>query len=94
MGETGEIWEPDALTAHVRIYEGPAVNAAKYQPIQAPSKYWMANRESNQYDKPKRPRSTHPNVSVHRPRAVLFLPLAVGELNRSANKSFPHTNPR
>ncbi|HBJ36755.1 MAG TPA: hypothetical protein DDZ51_18770 [Planctomycetaceae bacterium] len=50
MVEAGEAWEPDALTAHVWIYEGPAVNAAKYQPIQAPSKHWMANRESNQYN--------------------------------------------
>ena len=55
-----EVWEPDALTAHVRIYEGPRVNEAKYQKIQAPTKYWMANRESTRYYKPKRPRSTPP----------------------------------
>jgi len=55
-----EVWEPDALTAHVRIYEGPQVNEAKYQKFQAPTKCWMANRESIKYDKPKRPRSTHP----------------------------------
>jgi len=52
-----EVWEPDALTAHVRIYEGPRVNEAKYQKIQAPTKYWLANRESTRYDKPKRPRT-------------------------------------
>jgi len=55
-----EVWEPDALTAHVRIHEGPRVNEAKYQKIQAPTKYWMANRESTRYYKPKRPRSTPP----------------------------------
>jgi hypothetical protein len=54
--------------SHVRIYEGPSVNAAKYPKIQAPSKYLMANRESNQCDKPKRPRSTHPNADA-RPRS-------------------------
>lgn len=26
-----EIWEPYALTAHVRIYEGPRVNAARFE---------------------------------------------------------------
>ena|GEM_PF-3339490 len=62
----GEVWEPDALTAHVRIYEGPRVNEAKYRKIQAPSKCWMANRESTRYDKPKRPRSTHPELPIGR----------------------------
>ena len=28
---TSEIWEPDAVTPHVRIYEGPSVNAARLQ---------------------------------------------------------------
>ena len=27
--DVGEIWEPDAVTRHVRIYEGPMVNAAR-----------------------------------------------------------------
>ena len=62
----GEVWEPDALTAHVRIYEGPRVNEAKYRKIQAPTKYWMANRESTRYDKPKRPRPTHPKSRIGR----------------------------
>ena len=31
MRETSEIREPDALTAHVRIYEGPRVNAARLE---------------------------------------------------------------
>ena len=27
--DVGEIWEPDAVTRHVRIYEGPRVNEAR-----------------------------------------------------------------
>ena len=27
--DVGEIWEPDAVTRHVRIYEGSRVNAAR-----------------------------------------------------------------
>lgn len=29
MREPSDIWEPDAVTPHVRIYEGPRVNAAR-----------------------------------------------------------------
>jgi hypothetical protein len=29
FGEPGVGWEPDAVTRHVRIYEGPRVNAAR-----------------------------------------------------------------
>jgi hypothetical protein len=45
--KASEFWEPDALTAHVRICEGPRVNAEGHEKNQAPPNRWMANRDSN-----------------------------------------------
>jgi hypothetical protein len=56
---TSDGWEPDALTAHVRIYEG-ANSIVHGSNIVTPPRKQVANRENKPYPKHERVRSTHP----------------------------------
>jgi hypothetical protein len=55
---TSDGWEPDALTAHVRIYEG-ANSIVHGSNIVTPPRKQVANRENKPYPKHERVRSTH-----------------------------------
>ncbi len=55
---TSDGWEPDALTAHVRIYEG-ANSIVHGSNIVTPPGKPVANRENKPYPKCKRVRPTH-----------------------------------
>ena len=58
---TSDGWEPDALTAHVRICEG-ANSIAQGSNIVTPPRKPVANRENKLYPKCERVRSTHPSL--------------------------------
>ncbi len=62
---TSDGWEPDALTAHVRICEG-ADSIVHGSNIVTPPGKPVANRENKPYPKCKRVRSTHRGARLAR----------------------------
>ena len=81
-----EIWEPDAVTRHVRIYEGSGVNWAWKEYCDTTNGKPVANSEHKPYPKPKRPRSTHPEPSKQLCLMVTS-PLGPGDREQSGNGS-------
>jgi hypothetical protein len=52
-------WEPDALTAQVRFWEGSAFNRARIEYCDTTKRKRVANSEHKPYPKLERLRSTH-----------------------------------
>ncbi len=56
---TRDGWEPDALTAQVRFWEGSAYNRTRIEYCDTTKRKRVANSEHKPYPKPERLRSTH-----------------------------------
>jgi hypothetical protein len=56
-------WEPDALTAQVRFWEGSAFNRARREYCDTIIRKRVANSEHKPYPKLERYRSTHPEIA-------------------------------
>jgi len=56
---TSDGWEPDALTAQVRFWEGSAYNRTRIEYCDTTKRKRVANSEHKPYPKLERLRSTH-----------------------------------
>jgi hypothetical protein len=59
---TSDGWEPDALTAQVRFWEGSAYNRTRIEYCDTTKRKRVANSEHKPYPKLERLRSTHRRV--------------------------------
>jgi hypothetical protein len=59
-------WEPDALTAQVRFWEGSAFNRARREYCDTTIRKRVENSEHKPYPKLERYRSTHPKDAMRR----------------------------
>ena len=83
---TSEIWEPDALTAHVRICEGANFNRARIQYCDTTEGKPVANREHKPYPKHERVRPTHAKDGMIRLQMETTWAV-LGDAGRSALKA-------
>ncbi len=59
-------WEPDALTAQVRFWEGSAINRTWIEYCDTTKRKRVANSEHKPYPKLERHRSTHREIAMAR----------------------------